>query len=365
MIAQLRQEDAHGLADDYEAYGCSVNRITVEALFDWYRRLGFLYDEKERLLSPYWEAILHSWKCGIRGGELLHWYSTYQVPESNAWASVSSWRSTQGGWVVQHLVSSNAPAAAAVMLGGIAMRLKYGRDRSHQNWYQPSKKLPKRLFGSITRTVGMDLATVQHYELVEMPLAAPLSASKDIRVVPCDASNQADLLRLARQLRGSVYVAAEELDQGDLMLEAVDSLYGLVGLSRTRRVLMAYEPGREDPVTAAIAYRGPIGLNFSFLENRCDVLVRPELSPRLAERTVGSLLAEVSPIYKDFAPQRIFVATDQRTAAIISDFGGRWLRSYAQAICLAEGMEAWYQHVEAAYARVLRISQRAPTQNVV
>jgi hypothetical protein len=56
-------------------------------------------------------------------------------------------------------------------------------------------------------------------------------------------------------------------------LNAVDELYRGVGLRRTRHVWLAYRANKEEPVGAAIAYRGPLGVNFSYLENRCDLLL--------------------------------------------------------------------------------------------
>jgi hypothetical protein len=57
-------------------------------------------------------------------------------------------------------------------------------------------------------------------------------------------------------------------------------VYRALGLRRYRRIWLAMMDGHDAPVGAAIAYRGPLGFNLSFLENRCDVLLDPAYSGR-------------------------------------------------------------------------------------
>src|SRR5882672_3732659 len=52
-------------------------------------------------------------------------------------ASLAVWRTTQNGWMSQHLVSENNPyASRAVMLAAAAASIRKGCDLSAQNWFR-------------------------------------------------------------------------------------------------------------------------------------------------------------------------------------------------------------------------------------
>src|SRR5205814_8955322 len=96
-----------------------------------------------------------------------------------------------------------------------------------------------------------------------------------------DPSHEEALSVIASVARGSIYVAAEQL-LTDPELTEVDQLYREVGLRRSRRVWLAYREYKDEPIGAVIAYRGPLGLNFSYIENRCSSgpKARDRRSPR-------------------------------------------------------------------------------------
>lgn len=101
----------------YEQFGCEVNTIDIDELFDRYGETGFLYPEKLKRLEPFLPEIMDNWRRAMQAGDALHRVVTYDDPSDGAWASISSWRSTHGGWSTQHLVSAGNPLGSrAVML---------------------------------------------------------------------------------------------------------------------------------------------------------------------------------------------------------------------------------------------------------
>jgi hypothetical protein len=167
-----------------------------------------------------------------------------------------------------------------------------------------------------------------------------------------------ELVALATAVRGRVYAVAEELDHEDALLEQVDELYRKVGLRRYRRIWLGFLPGRSEAAAALIAYRGPLGFNFSFLENRLDLLVRPEVSEEDASAVIRSLLCAAAPLYADFAPGRMLVTCDDRCRPLLERLGGQFIRQYAQSIWLKEGYIGWYRHVEKFYERIMKAEHR-------
>jgi hypothetical protein len=178
-----------------------------------------------------------------------------------------------------------------------------------------------------------------------------------VQIVPYDAAQHAALCALAALARDAVYVTAEALDT-DVDLQTVDCLYRTVGLRRTRQVWLAYQGDAARPVGAVLAYRGPLGLNFSFLENRCDLLLDPALSPADAEMVSESLIAAALPAYADFELDDIPVVADQAAAPSLYALGGEFLRNYCQGIWLKDGQPQLYHHVDRFYTRLMNRVER-------
>lgn len=176
-------------------------------------------------------------------------------------------------------------------------------------------------------------------------------------MVAYDASRNRDLCAIAELSRGHVYVAAEELAT-DVPFKALDGLYRRVGLRRTRHVWLAYRKGTDEPIGAALAYRGPLGLNFSFLENRCDLLLPPYLSSSEIEGTGTALLGACASAYENFELEEIPVIASEQAAPVLTKLGAQIVRHYCQCIWLKDGYARSYRHVDSFYSKVLARSEK-------
>ena len=149
---------------------------------------------------------------------------------------------------------------------------------------------------------------------------------------------------------------AEELEHDDINLEALDETYRLVGLRRYRSIWMAYafsSRGGARPVGAVMAYRGPLGLDFRFLENRCELLIHPTMSTSSAAAVAGALLRAAAPAYDELDLDRVPVIVDERTAAVLVEMGGEWKESCELAIILRSGYPDWCRHLREAHSHLL------------
>jgi len=343
---------------DYSAYGCRLNAVDVETLFDEYDRAGFLYAQKRQRLAPYLEQIKDNLARLLRAGPSLVKVVTYGEPGSECFGSIMQWRHTRRSFHVQHLVSIGGPRASrAVMLAGQAVYMKEGWN-SAQCWFSPTNKFASRVFGSITTRVGAETSHVYPVTYLWVPrrhLGGPAS-DPAVRIVPTPSPRQ--IFEFARKHRGEVYAAAEELNDPDLELHAVDREYRKAGLRRTRQVRAAFLASTEELAGIALAHRGPLGLNLSFLENRCDLIVDETLALEERRRVGEALLKSVAEEYAGFAPDAVPVVLDERTAPAVEHLGGQKLRDYAQSIWLEGGFVGWYRHVEAIYDRFMRVATR-------
>jgi hypothetical protein len=354
-LDRIDQETADSLPplpDVYDAYGVQVNALSVGEIFGLYEHTGFLYPDKAARLFPHFEQVRENWRRMLRAGESLLYVLT-AGDKKRGRASLAVWRTTHNGWMSQHLVSENNPyASRAVMLAAAAATIRKGNDLSAQNWFRPENRFPARVFGSMVQTIGESLSSVQRHAYFALPKRLSLLTDKRIRVVRYDTSHQEALLEIAAAARGQIYVTAEELEQ-DVEFHAVDELYRRVGLRRTRHVWLAYRAKKEEPIGAAIAYRGPLGLNFSYLENRCDLLLHPTLPEAEVSEAAAALLTASAEAYYDFELEEIPVIAEEMATHVLYKLGAEFLRHYCQGIWLKDGHPRFYRHVDGFYTKLL------------
>jgi hypothetical protein len=368
--AERRVEpSAPDLSSALEAdFRIQVNALGVDDLFALYERAGFLYPAKAARLTPHLDVVRDNWRRLLQAGDSLLYVVT-AGNEADGYASVAVWRTTHDSWVWQHLVCEGNPLRSrAVMLGGLVRCVRREIGDSQQNWFRPENRFPARVFGTMEGSLGGSLASVRQHLYFAVPrldgrlhaIAACAPHRTDgMQIVPYDPSRHEALCALAALARGRVYVAAEALDR-DVDLQAVDCLYRSVGLRRTRQVWVAYQHGSDRPAGAALAYRGPLGLNFSFLENRCDLLLHPQLSQADAAAVSESLMAAVLPAYADFELDDVPVVADDAAAPALQALGGQFLRNYCQGIWLKDGQPQLYRHVDRFYTRLRdRVERRS------
>jgi hypothetical protein len=204
----------------------------------------------------------------------------------------------------------------------------------------------------MVQTIGESLSSVQRHAYFSLPKRMSLPSAAGIRIVPYKSSHRHALCAVATAARGRIYVTAEEL-AGDVEFEAIDELYRRVGLRRTRHVWLAYKGYKDEPIGAAIAYRGPLGLNFSYLENRCDLLLHPNLPESEALGVVSSLLKASSAAYGDFELDEFPVIADQIAVPALLKLGVEFVRHYCQGIWLKDGHPGFYRHVDQFYSKLL------------
>lgn len=357
IVTRQRKAAAWPVAD-FER-DVEVNALGVAELFALYARTGFLYPAKAARLSPHLDVVQDNWARLLDAGDALLYVLT-AGDDVRGRAAVAVWRTSRHGWVWQHLVGEGTPLhSRAVMLGGLRRCIRLDMGRAQQNWFRPDNRFPARVFGTMVGTVGDAMASVTAHGYFAVPRAHARQHVAGVRIVACDEARVAALCHLAARSRGDVFVTAEDLSR-DVGLQAVDGLYRTVGLRRTRQVWLAYQAGDDAPVGAALAYRGPLGLNFSFLENRCDLLLAPGLSAQQATDVTAALMARAADAYDDFELAEIPVVADSGSVSALLACDGQALRSYCQGIWLKRGQAALYRHVDRFYTRLLHRAARRP-----
>ncbi len=347
------------LGSSYEAFGCAVNQVSVEELFAKYEECGFLYRAKRERLGPYWPRVVENWRKSMRAGSSrIHDVIVYADAETGAWASVTMWATTNVTVHSQHLVSVGRPEASRAVLLSAQSDLLASKIAASQNWFRAENRYPARVFGSCTHSIGPENAVVADCACVAVQRPKTGGGSGGVSVHRCSDADCGAVHRLASRLSGHVQARADEWEMGDIELAALDERYREVGLRRYRRVFIATAPGIPEPIGFAVAYRGPLGLSFSFLENRCEVWVDPQVDDGRLRDATDALLHAAGEVYEDFELPYMVVVTDACTAQDLVERGAQALQSYRRSIWLWDGFPAWYSHVNGFYSRVLAAAQR-------
>jgi len=347
-------------------FGIRVNALPVPELFDLYERTRFLYPAKRDKLAPVMPQVTRNWERLRKAGELLLCSMTVRDRATGAISSITKWRSSLSGTLVQHLVSDGNPLGTrAVSLGATATSYVMGADRFHQNWFRPDNRFPARVFGTLPASAGSERAAVHDLRFWNVSRNLPSAACAAGVIEPVKRHHdRSSLLDLVRRSRGPLWATIEELDT-DLELDSVDAIYRRIGLSRYRRVWMAVENGEDRPVMAAIAYRGPLGMNFSFLENRCELMIDPDADLGLVAELAPALLSAAATAYRDFELPYIPIVASDRANESLLNAGGEFLRNYSQSVWTREGCPAFYSHINRIYDRLLsRADEKGKEQHV-
>lgn len=338
--------------------------VDVDEIFNVYQRAGFLYEQKLERMRPFMAEIRETWRRTLSAPRDVDVHTVLMAKDRRGLGDVASlgfWRTTSAGVHSQHLVSTGAPLLSRhVLLDGQA-QLASRAVQASQNWFRRENRFPARVFGSIVGALGAASASVVSTKLLGVRRSSLNGA--DLHTVSRATADDAPLIRdIARRSRGEVWTDAEELDARDLELERLDERYRVVGLRRYRRIYLA--AGRSGHAIA-IAYRGPLGLSFSFLENRCELLCDPALEPAERAPLARALLQAAQEVYEDCALPWVLTVADAPLAGTLCGADITPLQSYERSTWLRSGFDAWSRHVDSFYDKLLRAGRRARGQGEV
>jgi hypothetical protein len=224
-------------------------------------------------------------------------------------------------------------------------------------WFQPHKTLPALAFGQVVSRLNENLAAVRRYHLYDVDRGQPWpKPSPSIVVEPCvqGTASHESLLTLLSAALGVASVAADELAT-DLGLEELDAVYQKWGLRRYRRSWIARAAESGVALGAISAYRGPLGLNFSFLENRAELVLQP-VAPHLPEDVAWALLDAARSTYDDFELAAIPTAVWAAAGGGLPHPAATFVREYHRGLWLKEAYPEWYRLTRELHERVRNLN---------
>jgi len=280
----------------FEDFHIDYNAVSVPTLFERYAEVGFLYPGKRRMLDPYFDKIAQNWDRLLNSPADLMWLLTKEESAKDSFASVSVWKQSNYGLLAQHLVSTGNPFLSLKLLLAAQFKAEHhygpGEVDSGQNWFRPNNRYAYRVFASMFDKLGPEKASIIPFQYLHMPLDAWGESSS------C--------------------------------------------------------PFTGDVCACVIANRAPLGLNFSFLENRAYYLVEHSLDAPFRDQVVRAMHKAIRSYYADFALQAIPIVTDEKTSRTLQLQQAHFVREYMQSIWLRSGFSQWFEHIQSFLERIER-----------
>jgi len=335
-------------------------RKALDRLICLYEQSGFLYAEKKERIFPHMDLILKNWQAVLKmDGQLFNVVKfTGNNPVKEQLTSIIFWRTTYNSWIAQHLVSTGFPAGVCAMMlrAQAEVNIEKHRYKSFQNWFSETNNYANMVFGTLIKTIGKKYSNLNSYAYIGVK-HIPKYNSQSIRIIPYQLNLQQELYHFYCKIRGSIDAEAEEINNNDIELNYLDQLYRKVGLRRKRYVWLAVMKNKTFPAGVAIVNRAPFGLNFSLLENRCDLLIDPCLSKEIRQIVCHQLLSEAMKAYFSFEKKLdlpfpisfVPVVTDFESSKILLHSGASFFRSYKKSVWLQQAFEGWYTHIQQTY----------------
>ena len=335
----------------------AFNKISVSKLFKKYESIGFIYPEKKVILQPYWSKIKSNWKKLLQNPNDLLWILTTDQQQAEKFASVSVIKQGNYGLLAQHLVSEGNPFLSLKVMLAAQHRAEHSYNehevKSSQNWFRPNNRYAFRVFASMLDRLGSNKANLRAFQYLLMPLKCICQAESDKYYATEIQSPQSEFLSFIENQYGRVFIQGEELDQEDLMLKKLNALYQKSGLQRKRRIILIKSKVTNQVTACIIANRAPLGLNFSFLENRAYYIVGKNMNRAEIPTLLKFMNSQIKSFYRDLALGAIPIVTDlPEKEAFEKIKGAQFIRSYMQSIWLREGFSEWYAHIQAFLQRI-------------
>ncbi len=351
-------------SQSFNGYDIHFNQNTVADLFQKYEDIGFIYPAKKEFLAPHFQQIKSNWEKLQGTSEDLLWMMTNDQKKEKHFASISVWKSSNYGLLAQHLVSDGNPFLSLKVMLAAQYRAEHHYDesqvRSSQNWFRPDNRYAFRIFASMFEKLGNEKASLLRFEYLHQSLDKIGEKKQNQFEINEVTGIDTELISFVKKQYGNVFVRAEELDQEDVQLRKIAADFKKYGMDRSRKVLKIKDKESKKVIACIIANRAPIGLNFSFFENRAYYILDENLSKIQRTKLLPVMNQQIKTYYADFEFQKIPIATDGQTAEVLQEQGAHFFKTYMQSIWMREGFAQWYEHIESFLQRIeRRMSQKA------
>ncbi|ELR71792.1 hypothetical protein C900_02377 [Fulvivirga imtechensis AK7] len=326
--------------------GANVNGIRVEDLFQCYDKYNFLYQEKKEKMQYLFPMIKANWDMALS----MPWENflllTYSRPEKDLFASVSAWRSTLRSYCIQHMVSNQAENTRLILLHFLnILENDITEKNAIQVYYQPKTRFANNMFSHLHKAAGTEHSHLSPYSYLSYPVKpVPLHWDR-VFAEELNKTNQKGIIDFIKREKGDFYSWVQDFDSDDFTLSTLDKEYSKYGLTRTRQVV-AYKDESHKILGVSVINRASTGLNFSLLENSCEIILDSQHPIWLLNEVIKSILYHISNLYRQSDLDSVPLLVAPEYEGLIQAYGGKSMRTYNYFTCDNSVFEEWRSYLK-------------------
>ena len=262
-----------------------IKEMDFDTMLDYYRRLKFIYPEKEEIIFSEREFIANTWeKITVSGDELFH---VIQNDNDKYIASGCLLRDTFSGWIVEHGVANDIKAYISMLKEECEILLNMHSFRTMRSWFQPTRRTVLKI--SMLNNSCEELRTTASFFIFKKN-GSQFNIKCNYEVL--DDNNQQELINVLNNSGRKLIVLSEDWDQKPSCNLHVEQLFAHKGLKKTKKTFLLRE-GKELLGLLIINIASP-GMNLTLLENRSELIPlndRGLLSSELIETALSLVSA--------------------------------------------------------------------------
>lgn len=326
--------------------GANVNGIRIEDLFQCYDKYKFLYREKKEKMQYLFPMIKANWSMAIEMPWEHFLLLTYNRPEKELFASVSAWRTNSRSYCIQHMVSNQAENTRLILLHFInLLQQDIKKDNAIQVYYQPKTRFANNMFSFLAKQAGPNHGNLSSYSYLSYPLKPVNFDWASVVAEEMNHNNSEQIQQFVTKEKGCFYSWVQGLDTADYSLSEVNSIYQQYGLARTRKVV-AFKNDLNEIFGVAIINKASAGLNFSMLENSCEMILNSSQPVWVLNEAIKNMLCYISTEYQQTELDYVPLLIDPAWEDLISAYGGKPMRTYDYFTCDNTVFPVWTDYLK-------------------
>lgn len=310
-------------------------------MYQTLKQLDFIYENKEHLLLPFFKYIEQNWNRLLeKDCSLIHITNLSQHPDKLA--TCCSWRSSTNNWCIQHGIANQMRLFLFVINSECNWLKTQISAKYIQCWFQTHRSIINKICDLVKVEENMGS---YHVEILDYLSWIPKEKDIDNKwhVRPYTLNDKESLKNFIVQQKGVLFYESEEFET-DPFFNMIDHHYQKIDLNRSRDIYMIY---KENLLKAVVLkYKGPLGINFSFLENRIEIIV--DTNSKIEDDLVYSIGNIIHGMRLDlyFSP----IVINHNFSIFFECNGAQILRQYSRYILTKSALQTWLLSMKKKYS---------------
>jgi hypothetical protein len=304
--------------------------------------MHFIYKDKEKLIQPYIPLLLPTWDILLQNPRGVACHTIFSSGTSIS-AICSSWRSSTNGWCVQNGVAYNIRDYVRAIVSQSYKLIEDPSVSYIQTWFRPGNTIVCKMCGLDSPLCNIDGV---YSDVNSCLLWTPKTRYGEIGDLTLLAGGVVDKTAFKSFIidnRSSLFYEEEDLAD-DPSFENVNKLFYKAGLTNRRKIdVISSSSGIQAVI---LSYFSSPGINFSFLENRTEVIVGRNVA------ITSGLIALIGETVRKRKKERIVpspIITERRTGNALISNGAILQREYERYIWTKDTYKKLYEYITNKY----------------